>query len=112
MPGVRVDCLLCPEVRELAEHLFYYCRLLLVVRRMVINIILRNIYVIFDCLNDKQFKMLFYLGLGPKKQDKNTERKIFSVIAGTNRVIWTFRNEVLFSYEKNGIERICCYNRY
>ena len=105
MPGVRVDCLFCPEVRESAEHLFCYCRSLLVVRRMAINI-LKNIDVIFDFLNDNQYKMLFCLGLAPKKQDKSTERKIFSVIAETNRVIWTVRNEVLFSYEKKGVERI------
>ena len=105
MPGVRVDCLFCPEVRESAEHLFCYCRSLLVVRRMAINI-LKNMDVMFDFLNENQYKMLFCLGLGPKKQDKSTERKIFSVIAETNRVIWTVRNEVLFSYEKKGVERI------
>ena len=46
MPGVRVDCLFCPEVRESAEHLFCYCRSLLVVRRMAINIC-KNIDVIW-----------------------------------------------------------------
>ena len=66
----------------------------------------KNIDVIFDYLNDEQRRMLFCLGLGPKRQDKRTERKIFSVIAETNRVIWTIRNEILFSYEKKGIERI------
>ena len=105
MPGVRIDCLFCPEVRESAEHLFYRCRSLLVVRRMVMNCF-KNIDVILDYLNDEQRRMLFCLGLGPKRQDKRTERMIFSVIAETNRVIWTIRNEILFSYEKNGIERI------
>ena len=28
------------------------------------------------------------------------------MIAETKRVIWTVRNEVLFSYDKKGIERI------
>ena len=50
--------------------------------------------------------MLLCLRLGPKKKDKSTERKIFSVIAETKRVIWKVRNEVLFSYEKKGVERI------
>ena len=70
---------------------------LLVVRSVAINI-LKNIDVIFDFLNDNQYKMLFCLGLGPKKVR-------YSVIAETNRVIGTFRNEVLFSYEKKGVER-------
>ena len=61
---------------------------------MPINI-LKNIDVIFDLLFDNQYKMLFCLGSGPKKQDKSTKRKIFSVIAETNRVIRTVRNYVL-----------------
>ena len=75
----------------------------MVVRRMARNI-LKNIDVIFDFLDDNQYKMLFCLGLGPKKQDKSTERKRFGVIAEINRVIWTGRTEVSFSYEKKGVE--------
>ena len=102
---VRVDCLFCPEVKESAEHVLYYCRSLLVVKRMAISF-LRNIDVIFDSLNNKQYRTLFCLGLGPKKQENGTEIKIFSGIAETNRVIWKAGNEVLLSYKKKGIERI------
>ena len=91
-----------PTVKD-KDHLFCYCRLLLVVRRMARNI-LKNVDVIFDFLEDNQYKMLFCLGLGPKKQDKSTERKRFGVIAEINRVIWTGKNEVSFSYEKKGVE--------
>lgn len=39
MPGVGIDRLFCREVKELAEHLFYYCESLLVEKRVVMNCI-------------------------------------------------------------------------
>ena len=61
-----------------------------------------------DCssMTDEQRKCLFCLGLGQRNVEKLTQRKIFSMIAETNRVIWSIRNEVLFSYERNGVEKV------
>ena len=40
------------------------------------------------------------------KETRKGNVKIFSVVADTNRVVWKIRNEVLYSYENKGIERI------
>ena len=59
-------------------------------------------------MTDKQRECLFCLGLGPGNVEKLTQRKMFSMIAEKNRVIWSIRNknEVLFSYERNGVEKV------
>ena len=105
MPGFRIDCVFCPEVKETAEHLFYGCKSLSVVRSLVFSSI-KDIGIDCSSMTDEQRKCLFCLGLGPGNVEKLTQRKIFSMIAETNRVIWSIRNEVLFSYERNGVEKV------
>ena len=49
---------------------------------------------------------MFCLGLGPGYFEKLTQRKMFSMNAETKRVIWSIRNEVLFTYERNRVEKV------
>ena len=51
-------------------------------------------------------KCLFCLGLGPGNVERVTQRKIFSMIAKANRVIWSISNEVLLSNERKGVEKV------
>ena len=105
MPGVRVDCVFCPEVRETAEHLFSHCSALSVVRNLVLSSI-KDIGVDCSSMTDEQRKCLFCLGLGPAKVHKSVQRQIFSMVSETNRLVWNVRNEVLFSYERQGVEKV------
>ena len=43
---------------------------------------------------------------GPAKVHKSVQRQIFSMVSETNRLIWNVRNEVLFSYERQGVEKV------
>ena len=105
MPGFKIDCVFCPEVRETAEHLFYGSKLLSEVRSLVVSSI-KDIGIDCSSMTDEQRKCLFCLGLGPGNVEKLTQRKMFSIIAETNLVIWSIRNEILFSYERNGVEKV------
>ena len=105
MPGVRVDCVFCPEVRETAEHLFSHCSALSAVRNLVLSSI-KDIGVDCSSMTDEQRKCLFCLGLGPAKVHKSVQRQIFSMVSETNRLVWNVRNEVLFSYERQGVEKV------
>ena len=55
----------------------------------MVLIYLKRMESVFGSLSDQQCRMLFCLGLGPRKRGKGIERKIFSMIAETNRVICT-----------------------
>ena len=66
--------------------IFYNCRSLSVDRRMVLNY-LKRMESVVGSFSDQKFRMLFCRGLGPKRREKGSGRKIFSVIAETNRVI-------------------------
>ena len=57
-------------------------------------------------MTDERRKRLFCLGLGLENVEKLTPRKMFIAIAETNWVIRSIRHEVLFLYEKNGIEKV------
>ena len=69
---------------------------------MVRNLVLSSIKDIgVDCssMTDEQRKCLFCLGLAPAKVHKSVQRQIF-------RLVWNVRNEVLFSYERQGVEKV------
>ena len=66
MPGVRLDCMFCPEVRKTAEHLIFHCKSLCVVRYLVLSSI-KDIGIDCSSMTDEQRQCLFCLGLGPEK---------------------------------------------
>ena len=105
MPGVRVDCVFCPEVRETAEHLFFHCSALYVVRNLVLSSI-KDMGVDCSSMTDEQCKCLFCLSLCPKKIQKSVRRQIFSMLLKTNR--WYGMSKTrFFSHMKDRVLRRC-----
>ena len=96
IPGTRLGCVFCVCELETTEHLFSECTGLNEVREIILESVER-IGATVDRTDRQSVKEMCCTGLAQIEESKEIDRGVFRVVATANAMIWSRRNQLMFS---------------
>ena len=102
IPEMRTQCLFCDSELESVSHLFLFCPFLKPVRDRLLSFIERAVG-----RSSPELDMLFLIsGQSTARVDKTKQAALVNMVGQVNRVIWRYRNDVLFNGRQN-LDLLC-----